>query len=283
MKKYFTIGLFVLALTSVVYADHFRDANGESPYVIAANVDGTWTFGIFGNPGYISGPIDAIEEFVRIDIAKYLLGERSDIRLSCVRNPKYKRELSLDESLRAERECEDFINEARRTNQNADWRFDFEKLDPSTESVLVEALQDSWRDLRISLGGQAVGPFDDEQRYYPWQNCMGEGLLKVGAGLVQLIKAPVKLATGVVAGVIGVVVLPFEEKGHLGDTVRRAMGLTVKSALDPVTGVLVIAQGAAGPTIYAAVTALGPVVVATKEGTSIVSELRDKIRQLKDK
>ena len=50
---------------------------------------------------------------------------------------------------RVENECWNSLANLKNQNQNADWRLDFEKLDPSTESVLVEALQDSWRDLRI--------------------------------------------------------------------------------------------------------------------------------------
>lgn len=280
MKKYILLSALVLALSSVVYADQFRDKNGEEPYLIASSVEGLWAFAIFGADGIgsVSGPIDLLEELIeaQVDARKYIGGERPDVRLFCIKNKNYKRELTFEESNTAYDECASRVVQVR--SSRTDWRVDFQKLDPSQESVVVEAFQDTWREMKLALTGEPIDAFNDEN-HYTWQNLTAEGLFKIGGGICQLVKAPFKVAAGAVTAVVGVVVLPFEEKGHLGDTVRRGVGLALKSALDPITGVLVIAQGSGGPIVYATVTAIGPVVVITKESTAIVSELRNKIQR----
>lgn len=263
------LGALSLLLSFTTYAGVFTDANGEEPYVPVFKIEDTWIFGLAGQP---------TDFFGWPDIQKYILGERRDAVAACIENPKYQGNLRWADETEAYKACEENLNVmVRNLNQN-DWRIDFQKLDPSQESAVMEALEDTWRELKLTLTGRGITPLDDSNEYAQWQKTMTNDFLKIPVAILQIFKLPVKLVAGVGTGIVGLIIFPFEKEKYLGDTARRGLGLTLKSTLDTVTIGAALVQGTIGPIIYVTATTLGPAVVVAKESSSIVSELKAKIK-----
>ncbi len=242
------------------------------PYTIVTKINETWYFGLFGEMETTADPAEFLGGS-NTDAEKYLKGkyrtekdDRELLWIGCVENPLYKGVLSEEEKTRAKTSC---LNKLELVKANLDWTRDYQVLDLETESALLEAVQDTLREIQVAIYGNY---FCNASYETAWRGTFHDAPIKLWYGTLSIVKVPFKLVIGALTTVAGIVAFPFEDSGHHGDFGRRAIGYTLKAALDPITATIVILDSTLGTAAYVVAAGVSPIFILGKEAEMMVRE-----------